>query len=109
MSSTSLHRIAFWMFVFATSGLAQAATPQSIDPKRLSGIVRTLASDEFQGRAPGTTGETKTIAYLTERFAQLGLEPGGENGGWTQTVPIVRTQIDTPRRSASPSAASRGR
>lgn len=74
-----------------------AASPNPIDPGRLSDIVRTLASDEYEGRAPGTAGETKTVAYLTESFRALGLEPGGENGGWTQTVPIVRTQIGQPR------------
>ena len=52
-----------------------------------------LASDDLQGRAPGTEGETRTIAWLTEQFRALGLEPGGENGGWTQRVPLIRTQV----------------
>ncbi len=56
-----------------------------------------LASDEFEGRAPGTAGETKTINYLVETFRGLGLEPGGANGSWTQEVPLLRTQIETPR------------
>ncbi len=64
-----------------------------IDPARLSDIVRVLASDEFEGRAPGTRGEDKTVAYLSREFAALGLQPGGENGGWTQRVPLVRTQL----------------
>lgn len=76
------------------TGTAGAAEP--IDPERLSDIVRVLASDEFQGRAPGTEGETKTIEYLTGTFRKLGLEPGGEMGGWTQRVPLVRTQIGAP-------------
>jgi Zn-dependent M28 family amino/carboxypeptidase len=76
---------------------AHSASPEPIDPKRLSDIVRTLASDELEGRAPGTAGETKTIAYLTESFRALGLQPGGENGGWTQAVPLVRMQVETPR------------
>ncbi|MET0533364.1 MAG: M28 family metallopeptidase [Steroidobacter sp.] len=70
---------------------------ESVDPKRLSEIVRVLASDEFEGRAPGTEGETKTIHYLVETFRGLGLEPGGEHGGWTQDVPLLRTQTGTPR------------
>ncbi len=64
-----------------------------IDPARLSDIVRVLASDEFEGRAPGSPGEDKTVAYLSREFAALGLQPGGENGGWTQRVPLVRTQL----------------
>jgi Zn-dependent M28 family amino/carboxypeptidase len=73
------------------------ASPQTVDPKRLSDIVRTLASDEFEGRSPGTAGETKTVNYLVETFRGLGLEPGGERGGWTQEVPLLRTQLETPR------------
>ncbi|HEX8573866.1 MAG TPA: M28 family peptidase [Allosphingosinicella sp.] len=64
-----------------------------IDPERMSNMVRTLASDEYEGRAPGTAGETKTIAYISEQFRLAGLEPAGENGGWTQMVPLVRTQL----------------
>jgi Zn-dependent M28 family amino/carboxypeptidase len=50
--------------------------------------VRTLASDEFEGRAPGTAGEEKTIAYLTERFKAAGLQPGNGDS-WVQEVPLV--------------------
>lgn len=76
---------------------SSAACADSVDPKRLSEIVRVLASDEFQGRAPGTAGETKTIDYLVETFRGLRLEPGAANGSWTQDVPLLRTQIETPR------------
>jgi Zn-dependent M28 family amino/carboxypeptidase len=59
-------------------------------------ITRELASDEFQGRAPGTAGEAKTVPYLIQQFQAAGLEPGGENGGWTQSVPMIRTQLQDP-------------
>jgi Zn-dependent M28 family amino/carboxypeptidase len=74
---------------------AVADTPH-VDMKRMSEITRVLASDEFQGRAPGTPGEAKTIPYLIEQFKAAGLEPGGENGGWTQAVPMIRTQLKAP-------------
>lgn len=48
-----------------------------------------LASDAFEGRKPGTAGETRTLEYLTRQLAALGLEPGGENGSWYQAVPLV--------------------
>ncbi len=41
-------------------------------------------------------GEEKTVAYLIEQFRAAGLEPGGENGGWTQTVPMIRTKLQSP-------------
>ena len=46
-----------------------------IDPVRMSNMVRTLASDDYEGRAPGTAGETRTIAYISEQFRLAGLEP----------------------------------
>lgn len=47
----------------------------------------------------GTPGEDKTVAYLVEQFKAAGLEPGGENGGWTQTVPLIRTKLKAPQLS----------
>jgi Zn-dependent M28 family amino/carboxypeptidase len=67
-----------------------------IEKDRLSGIVRQLASDEFQGRAPGTVGEMRTLAYLTEYFSSLGLSPGGNQGSWVQAVPLIHTQLQVP-------------
>ncbi len=47
-----------------------------------------LASDSFQGRRPFTTGETRTVDYLTQSFKAIGLEPG--NGDtYYQDVPMV--------------------
>ncbi len=80
----------------AMAGPAIAADSSVIDPQRLSDAVRVLASDEFEGRAPGTAGETKTVEWLSTRFRELGLQFGGERGSWTQTVPLVRTQIGAP-------------
>jgi Zn-dependent M28 family amino/carboxypeptidase len=51
--------------------------------------IQTLASDEFEGRAPGTRGETVTVDWLKARFKAVGLQPAGEGGGWTQSVPMV--------------------
>jgi Zn-dependent M28 family amino/carboxypeptidase len=83
--------------IFIGTAAFNTASSEAVEPKRLSEIVRVLASDEFEGRSPGTAGETKTINYLVETFRSLGLEPGGERGGWTQEVPLLRTQLETPR------------
>ncbi|HEX8698989.1 MAG TPA: M28 family metallopeptidase, partial [Myxococcaceae bacterium] len=75
------------------SGIAGAQDAGPIEPARLSGIVKELASDEYMGRAPGGPGEKKTLEYLIRQFQEVGLEPAGENGGWTQKVPLVRFQM----------------
>ena len=80
-----------------TPGLAVGQTaPTMIDPARLSQTVQVLASDAFEGRAPGSAGEARTVEWLIARFKALGLSPGGEAGGWTQAVPLVRTQVGAP-------------
>jgi len=76
------------------SNPAERSVAPKIDPVRMSNMIRTLASDEHEGRAPGTAGEAKTIAYIAEQFRLAGLEPAGEDGGWMQKVPLVRTQVD---------------
>ena len=96
---TSASRIGSLSSLIALLGVcavSAAETAGSIDPERISQTVKVLASDEFEGRAPGTPGETRTIEWLSRRFGELGLEPGGERGSWTQSVPLVRTQIDSP-------------
>ena len=78
--------------LLALAALAPPAAAQ-VSPERLSADVRTLASDAFEGRAPGTAGEAKTVAWLIARMKALKLAPGGPNGSWTQDVPLVRTQL----------------
>ncbi len=87
-----------------------AAAPDPISPQRLSADVKTLASDAFEGRAPGTPGETKTVDWLVAQFKSMGLQPGGPNGQWTQSVPLIRTQIGqgTMRAGAMPLVQGQG-
>ncbi len=76
-------------------GLEAALT--SITTGQLSEHIQVLASDEFEGRLPGTPGEEKTIAYLVERFESIGLEPGNA-GSWLQEVPLVSITADPDTR-----------
>ena len=69
---------------------APATDAPVITPAEIKADVRELASDAFAGRGPGEAGETATIAYLQKQMAAAGLAPAGENGGWTQAVPLVR-------------------
>jgi Zn-dependent M28 family amino/carboxypeptidase len=51
--------------------------------------VERLASDEFEGRAPRSTGEARTIEYIEQEFRKAGLEPG-VGGSYLQPVPVVK-------------------
>ncbi|MFN3944902.1 MAG: M28 family metallopeptidase [Allosphingosinicella sp.] len=66
---------------------AGASAPQ-IPLATLQRVTEELASDAFEGRAPGTPGEEKTVELLSREFARVGLQPGN-NGSWTQDVPLV--------------------
>ena len=48
----------------------------------------------MQGRKSGTAGNVKATDYLAAEAKRIGLEPAGENGGWFQTVPIVKRTLD---------------
>jgi Zn-dependent M28 family amino/carboxypeptidase len=80
----------------------------AISPERLMADVRTLSSDAFGGRAPGTPGETKTIDWLIGEFKAMGLKPGGVDGGWTQPVPLIHTQLGEGPVSLGDMAAKQG-
>ena len=65
----------------------------ALDADDFAELVKTLASDEFEGRAPGTPGEEKTVGYIKAQFERIGLKPGN-NGDWFQTVPMQETTAD---------------
>ncbi|RDC61269.1 hypothetical protein HME9302_02490 [Alteripontixanthobacter maritimus] len=65
-----------------------AVAAGTISEATMKNITRTLSSDEFEGRMPGTIGEEKTVALLIERFKAAGLQPGNGNS-WVQNVPLV--------------------
>ncbi len=69
---------------------AQAADPApAISAANILAHTKVLSSDEFEGRAPGSPGEDKTVAYLIQEFKKLGLQPGNPDGTYIQNVPLV--------------------
>ncbi|WP_052769030.1 M28 family peptidase [Aurantiacibacter marinus] len=60
------------------------------DRAALERDVRILADDDMEGREAGTPGYDMAAAYVSERFASLGLQPGGDDGGWEQHFSLVR-------------------
>ncbi len=69
----------------------EAAGPalESIQVPDLMDAIDTLASDAYEGRAPATPGEEKTVSYLTRRFEAMGLAPGNPDGTFVQDVSLV--------------------
>src|SRR5688500_13630952 len=73
--------------LFASAASAQSGSP--ITAGDLRRHIEVLASDAFEGRAPGTNGERRTTDYIVEQFRARGLEPAGESGSWLQPVGLV--------------------
>lgn len=84
--------------LLAVAGALCCLPMQAADVSGLSGPVRAsallehtrvLSSDAFEGRGIGSPGEKKTVAYLTEQFKAMGLQPGNPDGTYIQKVPMV--------------------
>ena len=105
----SIPRALPWVsLLLAVSLYAQRQTNRfpapSIDPERMTAHVKVLASDEFEGRAPATAGERKTVDYIVNQFKALGVQPGGApdgrgGRGWTQEVPLAQAEAAGPVKS----------
>src|SRR2546423_3363682 len=65
-----------------------------ITPDALLAHIKTLASDEFEGRAPGSKGEELSIKYISDQFRAIGLKPGNPDGSFLQEVPLAGIKSD---------------
>ena len=84
--------VALFCFLAACSRSPQSDLQPALDTINSGSLlneIKTLSSDDFEGRAPGTPGEEKTIAYLQQQFQQMGLAPGNPNGTYLQNVPLA--------------------
>ena len=83
--------------------LLGAAAPSRLRDTPLEAALRrhveTLASDDFEGREPGTEGETKTLRYLARQWFDIGLESGTNDPGnaWFAPVELVERAPLTSR------------
>src|SRR6266498_3107365 len=86
--------------LFAADELAERLQPalEAITPDGLLAHIKVLASDEFEGRAPGTKGEELSVKYITDQFKQIGLRPEDPDGTYTQEVPLAGIKSE-PRMS----------
>src|SRR2546423_3797258 len=83
--------------IFLLNAAAFAAEPPSvpkdaadaITPTDLLKHIKVLASDEYEGRAPGSKGEELSVKYISEQFKARGLKPGNPNGSYIQEVPLA--------------------
>lgn len=90
------------LFALASGGCAGTGgtsapyrTSTAITPSDVKSRIFLIADDSMRGREAGAIGNFMMTSYVAKEMARLGLEPGGENGTWFQTVPAVRRSADT--------------
>lgn len=88
LSVISLVLLALFFFGCAKEDQKLKPALESITAEELSKDVEILSSDEFEGRAPASKGEEKTISFLKEEFQNVGLKPGNGDS-FFQELPLV--------------------
>lgn len=92
-----------WQSAATTTATKAAATLTSAERKAadrvkletIRDVTTTLSSNEFEGRGTAQPGADKAARYLADRFAKLGLKPGGENGTYLQPIKFRSAQVLT--------------
>ena len=84
-NSKMMKKLSYLFLMFLIAG----CTPESEFEKYKKHVV-TLASDEFEGRAPGTAGGEKTKNYIASHFESLGLN----SFGGSYLMPVNLTGIN---------------
>jgi len=68
---------------------AAFAAMETINPEHIRWHVRFLSHDLLEGRGTGQRGGDIAAEYIATQFAEYGLKPAGDNGGYLQKVPLV--------------------
>lgn len=92
--------------LFVLSFIAFAATAQNVavskqirqamdrvDTNTIRSHIAYLADDKLKGRLPGTEGYQAAMDYVVEQYKQIGLAPGGDNGGYTQKMILRKSTL----------------
>lgn len=96
-----MHKLFLSAAVMVLAASSVSAAPSVIDAQRVLRDTQVLSSDAYEGRAPASEGEKKTVSYLVEQMKAAGLQPAGDplpGGGraWTQDVPLARFATKGP-------------
>jgi Zn-dependent M28 family amino/carboxypeptidase len=81
----------------ALLAMSEAAVPSGwklINAARTLENIKVLSSDEYEGRAPASKGETLATGYIEDQFKKVGLKPGNPDGTYFQEVPMVGIKAD---------------
>lgn len=81
--------------VLSIANVTEQSGWERINSVRILENIQVLSSDEYEGRAPASKGETLTTTYIEEQFKKVGLKPGNPDGTYFQNVPMVGIKADS--------------
>ncbi len=87
---------------FVPVAAQETATSVSITAGDLQTRLAIVADDSMMGREAGRRGNFMATDYIAAEVRRMGLEPGGEDGGYFQEIPLRQRAIDTTRALAVP-------
>jgi Zn-dependent M28 family amino/carboxypeptidase len=73
----------------SASNAAADSAARAITANGILQHIEDLAADSMEGRAPGTPGETKAVAYMQSQFRAIGLAPGNPDGSYIENVDLI--------------------
>jgi hypothetical protein len=83
-----------WTGAYDVETVEDAA--RAIDAEALRAVIEEISSDAYEGRSPGSAGDSMTRRFLAERLAALGFEPGASEDKWEQPVELVGMTAEMP-------------
>ncbi len=92
-----MRRVALACFALALAACDTVGSPPAgvdADTAEWRKITGDLSSDAMEGRDTGSEGHAKAVRYVIDRFEKAGLKPAGDQGGWTQTLPLKEVRVE---------------
>lgn len=92
-----IQSLLFLLILMLVSACQESSVDDAADTiteQSLLDHIEVLSSDEFEGRAPATRGEVRTMDYIIDEFQSIGVEPGMEDGSFLQEFPLLGQQVD---------------
>lgn len=87
------------------TGTTKNPAPMAIEESRLDHHVAVLAHDSLGGRGAGSMGEAKAVAYIAQRFREMGLHPihgqAKDLGGYLQPFGFYTLEDHDPWSKAN--------
>jgi Zn-dependent M28 family amino/carboxypeptidase len=91
-----LSRLSIALAALLLTGANALAAPviKDADTRAWWSIIGDLSGDDMEGRDTGSPAYARAVRYVEAKFKAAGLQPAGEGGGYTQTLPLHEVKVE---------------